>query len=219
MQITEHTEHPLRNTYYLHAGASLDEARGVVIMIHGRGATAESMLPLAQEFEDNELAYLLPQAENYTWYPQGFMMPIESNLPDLKEALKIIDELLMKVEHERQSLEKVVLLGFSQGACLSSEYIARHGKPYGLVAFSGGVIGQQIDESNYQNSLDKIHAFLGCSDKDPHIPLERVNDTYAVYNSRGADIEKKIYPNMPHTVNQDEIKRAYHLINKITDEN
>ncbi len=188
----------------LHYGVPLEQARGVMIMLHGRGATAEDILTLSGEFNQPDFAYLAPQAAGYQWYPNRFIMPVATNEPYLSSALQLVDELVTSVTNSSLPRENLVLLGFSQGACLAVEYAARHPQRYGGVAgLSGGLIGDVLGP--YSGSLDGTPVFLGCSDKDFHIPKERVIESAAVFRELGAKVTEKLYPNMGHTVNDDEL--------------
>jgi phospholipase/carboxylesterase len=187
-------------------GVPLNDARAVMIMIHGRGATAGSILSLANEFDIDDFAYLAPQAANNTWYPYRFLEPIERNEPWLSSALQVIDDLIAHVTASGIPAERLMLLGFSQGACLTLEYAARHAQRYGgIVGLSGGLIGPEITPQRYTGAFDGTPIFLGCSDVDFHIPLDRVHDTTQLLRQRGGDVTERIYPNMDHTINQDEI--------------
>jgi predicted esterase len=197
---------PHRNQRVVAAGRPLDQADAAVVMVHGRGATAESILTLAEEVGRPELAYLAPQAAGSTWYPYGFMAPMEQNEPWLSSALERLGSVLAKLESEGIPAERTVLLGFSQGACLTLEFAARHAKRYaGVVAFSGGLIGPPGTPRDYPGSLDGTPVFLGCSDIDPHIPEGRVHESAEVVRRMGAQVTERIYPGMGHTVNEDEL--------------
>jgi predicted esterase len=197
---------PHRNQRVVAAGRPLDQADAAVVMVHGRGATAESILTLAEEVGRPELAYLAPQAAGSTWYPYGFMAPMEQNEPWLSSALERLGSVLAKLESEGIPAERTVLLGFSQGACLTLEFAARHAKRYaGVVAFSGGRIGPPGTPRDYPGSLDGTPVFLGCSDIDPHIPEGRVHESAEVVRRMGAQVTERIYPGMGHTVNEDEL--------------
>ena len=195
------------------AGAPLEKARAAVILVHGRGATAESMLPLADAFGVADIAYLAPQAAGGAWYPYPFMSPIASNEPWLSSALSVLGALIDRLATSGFAPERVGLLGFSQGACLSVEYVARNARRYGCVmGLSGGLIGPPGTPRDYPGSLADTPVFLGCSDVDFHIPLERVRETTAVLSGLGAKVDERIYPGMAHTVNQDEIDAAKALL-------
>lgn len=197
----------------LSAGRPLAEARGALILIHGRGATAESILDLAGFLPRPDLAYLAPQAANYAWYPYSFLAPIEQNEPYLSSALQRVAEVVAGVEAAGIPAEHIFLGGFSQGACLASEFVARNARRYaGLFIFSGGLIGPEGTPRDYDGSLAGTAVFLGCSDVDPHIPLTRVRETAAVLERMGAVVDMRIYPRMGHTINQDEIDAAAKIL-------
>lgn len=198
---------PHQNIKALKYGASLHSAKAAMIMVHGRGATAESMFSLADEFAQPDFHYVAPQARNHTWYPYSFLQPIENNQPGLSSGLQRIHDLLKEIKEAGIPAEKIIILGFSQGACLSTEYTARHPQRLGgIVGLSGGLIGPEIDKSLYSGSMEQTPVFLGCSNIDPHIPKERVDETESVFEQLNSDVTKSIYPGMPHTVNEDEIK-------------
>jgi len=189
------------------AGEPLELAHAAMIMVHGRGASAEDILSLTTEFNQSGFAYLAPQASNFTWYPNSFLAPLESNQPGLSSGLLVIASLLEKVTQAGIPAERTILLGFSQGACLSLEYAARHAKRYGGIAgLSGGLIGPDDTPRDYPGSMADTPVFLGCSDRDFHIPKERVQFSAEVFQRLGADVTARLYPNMGHTVNMDEIQ-------------
>jgi predicted esterase len=188
-------------------GQPLDAAKAAMIMVHGRGATAESILSLAAELDRPEFAYLAPQAAGQTWYPNSFLAPIAGNEPYLSSALAALAELLAQIEAAGIPPERTMLLGFSQGACLSLEFVARNARRYGGVAgLSGGLIGPDGTPRDYKGSLDGTPIFLGCSDVDFHIPKERVTHSAEILRRLGGQVTARLYPGMGHTVNQDEIE-------------
>lgn len=188
------------------AGARLGDARSAVIMMHGRGATAESILSLAAEFRVPGVAYLAPQAVGYTWYPLSFLAPTAQNEPWLSSALATVGRAVARAEGAGIPARRIFLLGFSQGACLASEWVARNPRRYGgLFALSGGLIGDDTTPRDYPGSLDGMPAFLGCSDIDAHIPAARVVETGQVLTRLGAAVDVRLYPGMGHTVNAEEI--------------
>lgn len=195
------------------AGAPLAEARGALILIHGRGAPAESILDLAAYLPWPDLAYLAPQAADSTWYPYSFLAPLEKNEPYLSSALARVGEVVALAEAAGLPPERIFLGGFSQGACLASEFVARNARRYGgLLVFSGGLIGPDGTPRDYTGSLSGMPVFIGCSDVDPHIPVGRVRETAAVLERMGATVDSRIYPRMGHTINQDEMDAAAKLL-------
>lgn len=197
-------------------GPSVDRADAAMIMIHGRGATAESILMLADEFNTDGIHYVAPQASQYTWYPHSFLAPTERNEPGLSSGLQAIFDIVTALVDQDMPKDKIVLLGFSQGACLATEFVARHPSRYGgLIALSGGLIGDTLHPEKYEGSLDGTPYFVGCSDVDPHIPVERVDKSAEILGKLGAAVTKKIYPGMGHTVNQDEIGHVKKILRAV----
>jgi predicted esterase len=187
-----------------------------MIMIHGRGASASSILTLAAELRHPEFAYLAPDASGNTWYPYSFLSPLEMNEPGITSGLQAIADLLATVEAAGIPAERTILLGFSQGACLALEFVARNARRYGGVAgLSGGVIGPDGTPRDYAGSLDRTPVFLGCSDIDAHIPKERVELTADVMRALDGDVTMKLYPGMGHTVNEDEIERVRGIMDRV----
>ena len=206
-----------QNQSIITTGAPLTQARAALIMIHGRGATAESILALASEFDVEDVAYLAPQAANHTWYPYRFIEPIERNEPWLSSALHVIDDLIARVMAAGIPAERIVLLGFSQGACLTLEYAARHARRYGgIVGWSGGLIGPQGMPRNDAGSFHGTPIFIGCSDVDFHIPLDRVHEAAQVLRQLGGAVTERIYPGLDHTINQDELDFVNGLLQEVT---
>ena len=190
----------------LRSGAPQKDARLVAILLHGRGASAEDILGLTAQFTASDIAYLAPQAAGSTWYPYSFLAPFDQNAPWLDSALRLIESLLGKLRQESVPPERVVLMGFSQGACLALEFVARHAQRYAAVAaFSGGLIGPPGTPRNYAGAFEATPIFIGCSDIDPHIPLDRVRESVAVFRRMGASVDERIYPRMAHTIIADEI--------------
>lgn len=190
------------------AGAPIARAKGVVLLIHGRGGTAESMLPLANVIAMPDLCYLAPQAEGYTWYPQSFMAPTEANEPYLSRALDRVAAIIADLLETGLTPGHLSVIGFSQGACLASETVLRNPRPYGFIGvLSGGAIGPAGTPRDYAGTLYGARVFLGCSDHDPHIPLARVKETTELFTRMGARVTERIYPGSSHGVNEDEITR------------
>ena len=188
-----------------------------MILLHGRGDSAAGILSLTGEFENlDDVAWLAPQAAGHRWYPYSFLVPLERNEPDLSSALRVIDGLVAGLERDAVPAERIVLMGFSQGACLTSEYAARHARRYGgIVVLSGGLIGPIGTPRDYPGAFDGTPALVGCSDVDPHIPLARVEETTAVYRRMGAIVDERIYPNLPHTITTDEITAVDEMLRGI----
>lgn len=202
----------------IRAGKSLEDADAAIIVIHGRGATAQSIVPLAQALNAETMAILAPQAANYEWYPQRFIAPRERNEPHLSSALDLIAGLVQEVEDAGIPKDRLVLSGFSQGACLTSEFAAQNPARYGgLLIFSGGLIGsdEEVNVEMYGGSLEGTPVFIGCSDRDAHIPLERVQETTRILSALGAQVTEKIYPNMAHTVVEDELAQARDILKRL----
>lgn len=198
------------------AGKPLHEARAVMILVHGRGATAQDILTLAGELYHPDLAYLAPQAAGNTWYPYSFLMPLAQNEPYLSSALQRVGELLAQVEAAGIPAEHIILGGFSQGACLAAEFVARHARRYGgLLVFSGGLIGPPGTPRDYAGALAGTPVFLGCSDVDPHIPKERVTESADVFRRLGAQVTAKLYPNLGHTIIADELDLGRPIVNDL----
>ncbi len=191
----------------LAGGTPLAQAYAAMIMLHGRGATAGDILSLAEEFDTEGFAYLAPQAAGNVWYPYRFLEPIERNEPWLSSALHVIDNLIAQVITAGIPAERLMLLGFSQGACLTLEYAARHTRRYGgLVGLSGGLIGPDVTLRDYAGSFDGTPIFLGCSDVDVYIPLARVHASTQILQQLGGEVTERIYPGLDHTINHDEVK-------------
>lgn len=209
------TANPHAGQPVLHAGAQPADARLAVILVHGRGGSAEDMLGLARELAVHDVAFLAPQAAGHTWYPQSFLSPIEQNQPYLDSALGALARLVETVEAQGMAAARVVLLGFSQGACLSLEFAARHARRYaGIAGLSGGLIGPDGTPRAYPGSLDGTPVFLGCSDRDPHVPASRVTESAEVFSRLGAIVDKRIYPGMGHTINEDELEAVRRLLTR-----
>ena len=188
-------------------GLPLSEAKAAMVMVHGRGGGVESILPLANHFKTQGFAYLVPVAADRTWYPNRFLVPREQNEPHLSSALLKVGDVLDEIKAAGIPIEKTILLGFSQGACLALEYAARNPQKFGaVVALSGGLIGADDELNGYVGSLNGTPVFLGCSDVDFHIPEARVHESAEIMQSLGGEVDVRIYPGMEHTINLDEIK-------------
>lgn len=208
-----HQEQPL-----VTAGAPLDVAEAALVLVHGRGATAQSIIQMADEFHRHGVAYLAPQAARNTWYPNAFTAPVQSNEPGRSSGLQAIDDAVTEANNAEISTGRVMVLGFSQGACLASEYVARNPRRYGgLAALSGGLIGESVDSSDYKGDLERTPVFLGCSDVDPHIPEERVHESAAIFEKLNGDVTKRLYEGMGHGINRDEIDHVSQMVTDLVE--
>jgi phospholipase/carboxylesterase len=195
------------------AGKKTTEAKKALIMIHGRGGSAEDILTLSNYLEVKDYALIAPQATGGTWYPYSFLMPPAQNEPSLSSALSVLKEVVADVVADGISHENIYFLGFSQGACLTLEFAARNADKYGgVVAFTGGLIGDKIYPESYTGHFGNTPVFIGTSNPDPHVPVERVKASEKLLKEMGADIKVNIYNNMGHTISQDEINLANELV-------
>lgn len=207
---------PHQGQTVLATGKPLELARAAMVLVHGRGATAQSILSLVGELEHPDVAYLAPQAAGNTWYPYSFLAPISRNEPGLSSALAVIDELFDRLSQVGVPPQQVILLGFSQGACLALEYAARHARRFGgVVGLSGGLIGPDGTPRAYSGSLSGTPVFLGCSDIDSHIPKERVHHSADVLRQLGGDVTARLYPNLGHTINEDELAFVQEMLGSV----
>ncbi len=194
-------------------GVPLGEGRAVMIMLHGRGAGPANIIDLAGPLEHREFTYLAPGASGGTWYPFSFMDPIEQNEPGITSGLAAIDRLVQQVIGKGMPTERIMLLGFSQGACLASTYAVRHPARFGgVIVYSGGLIGPPGTRWDSTGSFEQTPVFLGCSDVDAHVPAARVHESAEVFRRMGADVTERIYPGMGHLVNQEELEFARGLM-------
>ena len=204
---------PHRGLAVTEAGTPLAAARAAALLLHGRGGTARDILSLAKELERPGVAWLAPQAVGNSWYPQSFLAPLASNQPHLDSALSEVGGLVDRVAREGPGIERLAIIGFSQGACLGLELVARRGGRFGFVAgLTGGLIGPPGAVRRRSGSLGGTPVFLGAGDPDPHVPWERVEETAAVLSAMGAEVEARRYPGMPHTINDDEILRLEEML-------
>ncbi len=198
------------------AGVPLAEARAAMIMVHGRGASAHDILLLAQEWRAAKIAYLAPQAANNTWYPNRFIAPVATNEPWLSSALASLDDVFQAVANAGIAADHTVLLGFSQGGCLALEFAARNPRRYGaVVGLSAGLIENGDKPRSYSGTLAGTPVFLGCSDVDFHIALERVERSAEILSHLGGEVDKRIYRNMGHTVIRDEIEAVQQILDRL----
>lgn len=194
-------------------GSTPAQARLAVILVHGRGDSAAGILGLVDEFDAADITWIAPQAAGHTWYPDSFMSPIAQNEPGITSGLRVIGGLVNTLGADGIPPERIVLMGFSQGACLSQEFAARNARRYhAVIGLSGGLIGPPGTPRDYDGGFDGTPVFLGCSDIDPHIPLERVNESAEVFRRMGASVDERIYPRLGHTVNYDETEAVRALL-------
>lgn len=198
------------------AGAPIGAARAAMLLVHGRGASAEGILGLADAFADTDVAYVAPQAASGSWYPHSFMAPTALNEPHLGNALDTLADVVSEIERQGLPAERIVILGFSQGACLALEFAARNARRFGgVIGLSGGLIGPPGTPRDYPGTLAETPVFLGCGDVDAHIPLARVHESTDVLRKLGGEVTEMIYPGMGHTIVQDEINRAAEIVRRV----
>lgn len=207
--------HPHAGQSVIRRGPAPAQARLAVVLIHGRGDSAAGILGLADELDVPDVLWIAPQAAGYTWYPYSFLAPMDQNEPGLSSGLQVLAELVEAVSAEGVPPERVMLMGFSQGACLSQEFAARNARRYHAIAgLSGGLIGPPGTPRAYRGRFDGTPVLLGCSDIDPHIPVERVRESADVFERMGAQVDVRIYPHMGHTVNADEMEAVRALLRR-----
>ncbi|SHN17082.1 phospholipase/carboxylesterase [Cyclobacterium lianum] len=195
------------------AGRSLRDARKIAILIHGRGANAAGMLGVADALAMEDFALLAPQAPGNTWYPFGFMVPESENEPYLSRSLKLIENSVQQVLDHHRSLQELYFVGFSQGACLALEYVARHPSAYGgVIAFTGGLIGQTLAEDRYQGDLRNTPVFIGAGRNDFHVPFSRIEATDRILGQMGARVKVAGFDDRLHSIREDEIDMARQFV-------
>lgn len=190
-------------------GINISVAKKALVLLHGRGAPAEDILGLATQLEVRDFALIAPQATNYTWYPHSFLMPPTQNEPWLSSALSLIAEVVDDIHHAGIAMENIFFSGFSQGACLTLEFVTRNARKWGgVAAFTGGLVGDKLYPENYKGDFGGTPVFIGSSDPDPHIPVQRVHETVKTLKAMNAEVQEKIYPNMGHTISLSELALA-----------
>lgn len=191
----------------------MQQAKAALIILHGRGSNAQNIITLADDLNVADFAVYAPQASQNSWYAYSFMAPDEQNQPALNSALEVIDQLVQQIITDGISAENIYFLGFSQGACLTLEYVARNAKRYGgAIAFTGGLIGAQLNQSNYTGDLKSTPLLLTTSDPDMHVPLTRVEESVQIFKELNAEVTLKVYKGRPHTILQEEINLANQII-------
>jgi phospholipase/carboxylesterase len=211
----------------LHAGAPPGDAAAAAILVHGRGATADGMIELSRHFFDARVAYLAPQAPARSWYPTSFLAPLAENAAGIASGMATLHRAMARCEEAGVPAGRILVIGFSQGACLALEFAARHARRVGgVIGWSGALIGNgerpdvaPPDDKTYiyPGSLEGTPVFLGCSDSDPHIPIARVHESAQVLEQLGGKVEKRVYAGMGHTVHPDEIRYVRELLQSVLD--
>lgn len=195
------------------AGKPLSETGKALVLIHGRGATAQNILSLQHELPLDGFSLFAPQATNHSWYPYSFMAPEKQNQPALNSALELIDAVVKEIMQKGVDSKNIYFLGFSQGACLTLEYLSRHARRYGgIIAFTGGLIGEKLISSNYKGNFARTPVHLSTGDPDPHVPLSRVQETVKILESMGAELQLKVYKGRPHSILPEELDLAAKII-------
>lgn len=200
----------------LQAGQPPDECEGAVVLVHGRGASGEGMINLARHLNTTGLALRALQADSHTWYPNSFLAPRDKNEPGIRNGLKAIDQVVKQLLAGGLSSREILLLGFSQGACLALDFAAQYPGQVGAVAaLSGGLIGAVLDPGRYASDMAGLNVFMGCSTDDPHIPEERVRESARLLEERGARVNQVLYPGMGHTVNEAELQTVDEMLDEL----
>jgi len=198
---------------YINAGTPVQQAKTALVMLHGRGGSAADIIRMAKLFDLKEVAIYAPEATNNSWYPYSFMAPEAHNQPALDSALESIDHLVRQIEADGISADRIYFLGFSQGACLTLECVARNARQYGgAVAFTGGLIGQELLKNRYKGDFNGTPILITTGDHDPHVPLSRVEQSVAILKGLGANVTLKVFPDKPHGIWQEEIQLAASVV-------
>ena len=195
------------------AGVPIEQAQKAIIMLHGRGASATSIITLQDHLQLNGYAIFAPQATERSWYPYSFMAPVSNNQPALDSALKVIGELVNDLKNNGITQENIYFLGFSQGACLTLEYVSRNAGRYGgIIAFTGGLIGEKLIEGNYKGDFNQTPVLITTGDPDPHVPVNRVNESVVIMRGLNASVTLEIYKSRPHTITGEELALANSIL-------
>jgi phospholipase/carboxylesterase len=207
---------PHQRQFIAESGAPATRAKAAMIMLHGRGASAKGILSLSDEFAQPDVRYLAPQADSHTWYPYPFTDPVEKNEPWLNSALQQVYDLIKQLNSEGISTERIILLGFSQGACLAQEFAARHPQRFGgVIGLSGGLIGEIVKPENYPGSLENTPVLIGAGDNDPWFDMDRIHQSEDVFSKLEGAVTKQVYPGKGHVIVEDEVKFVRKLISSI----
>ena len=203
----------LHNKDVVSSGMQLKDAKRAILMLHGRGATPESIISLKEHLYLIDTAILAPRAANNSWYPYSFMAPVTDNQPALDSALSVINEVVDDIVAAGITRQNIYFLGFSQGACLALEYVTRHADTYGgVMAFTGGLIGRDIDKGNYRGDFNQTPVLITTGEPDPHVPLSRVEDSVEILRSMNARVELKVYRGRVHTIQLEELDLANEMV-------
>jgi phospholipase/carboxylesterase len=209
-------EDPHREAEIFQAGAESGQASGVMLLLHGRGASAPDILSLGQEVAPSDLTLIAPEAAGNNWYPYSFLSPLSQNEPWLSSALHLVERLVQQSLSDGTPAERIVLCGFSQGACLATEFVARRPRRYGaLLAFTGGLIGPPGSDLRHPGNLDGVSALFSSGDPDPHVPWTRVEESARELRGMGADVQIQRYPGRPHTIVPQEVTAARNLVKQV----
>lgn len=189
----------------IRVGKPAQQAKKAVLLLHGRGSSAQGILSLQNHLQVEDALIIAPQATNNTWYPYGFMASVDQNQPALDSALALVDYAVSEVIKQGIPADQLYFAGFSQGACLTLEYAARHAQRYGgVIAFTGGLIGEQLDKENYKGDFAGTPILITAGDTDPHVPLTRIEESAAMLRQMGGQLTVEIYPGKPHSISADE---------------
>ncbi|GGM88454.1 phospholipase/carboxylesterase [Dyadobacter beijingensis] len=200
---------------FITSGLPVQQAKKAVVMLHGRGGTAADIISLQKVLKLDEMAIFAPQATNNSWYPYSFMAPVQQNEPALDSALALVDDVVKEIESGGIPADQIYFVGFSQGACLTLEYTTRNARKYGgIMAFTGGLVGQELAVVNYKGDFKQTPVFISTGNPDPHVPVSRVQESVTILEDMNAIVNQVIYPGRPHTISGDEIQLVNNTILK-----
>lgn len=196
-------------------GESLDSARVALVLVHGRGRDPNDMFRMVADLPRQGVGYVAPQAAGHSWYPEPFQAPIAENEPGRSSAIEAVEDAIQLANREEIATEQVVIVGFSQGACIASEYVAHRPRRYGgLASLSGGIMGETPDPDEYSGDLDGTPVLLGSTEEDPYMPEERVHESAEIFTALGGDVTTRVYPGNEHTINDDEVEMIRRMIER-----